>query len=40
VAAASDDIDWSYAFLDFIDRRGISVAMLMDRLKVLGLVKP
>jgi predicted O-methyltransferase YrrM len=35
----SDDIDWSYAFLDFLDAGGLSAPMLMDRRKVFGLVR-
>jgi predicted O-methyltransferase YrrM len=35
----SDDIDWSYAFLDFIREHHLTSAMLMDNRKVFGLLK-
>jgi predicted O-methyltransferase YrrM len=35
----SDDIDWSYAFLDFVDRNALGSQMLMDRRKVFGVVE-
>lgn len=34
----SDDIDWSYAFLDFVEHHSARSAMLMDRRKVFGVV--
>ena len=35
----SDDVDWSYAFLDLLDEHRSQATMLMDRRKVLGLVR-
>jgi predicted O-methyltransferase YrrM len=32
----SDDIDWSYAFLDFVLKHELRPSMLMDRRKVFG----
>jgi predicted O-methyltransferase YrrM len=34
----SDDIDWSYAFMEFVAEKGLKAPMLMDRRKVFGLV--
>jgi Methyltransferase domain len=34
----SDDVDWSYAFIDFVAEKGLKPPMLMDRRKVFGLV--
>ena len=31
----SDDVDWSYAFLDFVVEKGLKPPMLMDRRNVL-----
>jgi predicted O-methyltransferase YrrM len=35
----SDDIDWSYAFLDVVRDLEVETAMLMDNRKVFGLVR-
>ena len=34
----SDDVDWSYAFLDFLDAHDASPAMLLNDRKVFGIV--
>jgi predicted O-methyltransferase YrrM len=35
----SDDVDYSYAFLEFLEARGLTARMLLDRRKVFGLVR-
>lgn len=35
----SDDVDWSYAFLDFVAEVGTQPTMLMDRRKVFGALR-